>query len=47
VTVTPELLNLLPYVMTIVVLVLVSTTFARRPLGAPAALGVPYAREER
>jgi simple sugar transport system permease protein len=43
----PEFLNSLPYVMTIVVLVLVSTTFARRRLGAPAALGIPYAREER
>ena len=47
VTVTPELLESLPYVMTIVVLVLVSTAFARRRLGAPAALGRPYVREER
>ena len=47
VTVTPEVLNSLPYVMTIVVLVLVSTAFARRRLGAPAALGRPYVREER
>ena len=37
----------LPYVMTIVVLVLVSQSGARRRLGAPAALGVPYVREER
>jgi hypothetical protein len=29
------------------VLVLVSTGWARRRLGAPAALGVPYVREER
>ncbi len=43
----PELFQSLPYVMTIVVLVLVSTAGARRRLGAPAALGVPYAREER
>src|SRR5262249_49434 len=43
----PEFLNALPYVMTIVVLVLVSTAFARRRLGAPASLGIPYAREER
>jgi ABC-type uncharacterized transport system permease subunit len=43
----PEFLNALPYVMTIVVLVLVSTALARRRLGAPAALGVPYVREER
>jgi general nucleoside transport system permease protein len=47
VTVSPELLQSLPYVMTIVVLVLVSTAFARRRLGAPAALGRPYVREER
>jgi ABC-type uncharacterized transport system permease subunit len=47
VTVTPELLQSLPYVMTIVILVLVSTGLAKRRLGAPAALGVPYVREER
>jgi hypothetical protein len=29
------------------VLVLVSTGWARQRLGAPAALGVPYVREER
>jgi ABC-type uncharacterized transport system permease subunit len=46
-TVTPEFLNALPYVMTIVVLVIVSGGFARRRIGAPAALGVPYVREER
>jgi ABC-type uncharacterized transport system permease subunit len=45
--VTPEFLNALPYLMTIAVLVLVSTGLARRRLGAPAALGVPYVREER
>ena len=38
--------NSLPYIMTIVVLVVVSTGTARRRLGAPAALGVPYVREE-
>src|SRR5205807_142814 len=36
----PELFASLPYLMTIVVLVLVSTGWARRRLGAPAALGV-------
>jgi general nucleoside transport system permease protein len=46
-TITPEFLNALPYLMTIFVLVLVSTGLARRRLGAPAALGVPYVREER
>ena len=47
VNVTPEFLYALPYVMTVVVLVLVSTGLAKRRLGAPAALGIPYVREER
>jgi len=42
-----EVYESLPYVMTVVVLVLVSTAGARRRLGAPAALGLPYVREER
>ena len=40
-----ELFSVLPYVLTVVVLVLVSTVWARGRLGAPRALGVPYARE--
>ena len=47
VDVKPEFLQSLPYVMTVVVLVLVSTGLSKRRLGAPAALGVPYVREER
>ncbi len=47
VTVAPELFQALPYVMTVVVLVLVSSAGARRRLGAPAALGASYVREER
>jgi general nucleoside transport system permease protein len=47
VTIAPELFQALPYVMTVVVLVLVSTGLSRRGLGAPAALGTPYVREER
>lgn len=47
VTVAPELFQSLPYVMTVVVLVLVSSRGARRRLGAPASLGLPYVREER
>jgi simple sugar transport system permease protein len=43
----PEFFQALPYVMTIVVLVLVSSGLGRRRLGAPASLGVPYIREER
>jgi simple sugar transport system permease protein len=46
VTVAPELTQSLPYVMTVVVLVLVSASGARRRLGAPGGLGVPYVREE-
>jgi len=42
-----EVFQSLPYVMTIVVLVAVSSSAAKRRLGAPAALGVPYVREER
>ena len=42
-----EVFSSLPYVMTVVVLVAVSSGAARRRLGAPAALGVPYVREER
>ena len=47
VTLAPELFQALPYVMTIVVLVLVSSAGARRRLGAPGALGAAYVREER
>ncbi|HEX3630777.1 MAG TPA: ABC transporter permease [Candidatus Dormibacteraeota bacterium] len=43
----PEVFASLPYLTTIVVLVLVSTGWARKRLGAPASLGVPYVREER
>ena len=42
-----EVFIALPYVMTIIVLVAVSSGAAKRRLGAPAALGVPYVREER
>jgi len=37
----------LPYIMTVVALVLVSVGSIRRRLGTPAALGVPYIRGER
>ena len=47
VNISGDSLDALPFVMTIVVLVLVSSRFAHRKLGAPAALGVPYEREER
>ena len=38
---------MLPYLFTIVVLVIGSREALRRRVGAPAALGVPYVREER
>jgi general nucleoside transport system permease protein len=47
VTIAPELFQSLPYVMTVLVLVLVSTGVAKRRLGAPGSLGIPYVREER
>ena len=47
ISVPSALLNALPYVATIVVLVLVSNSRISRRLGAPAALGKPYEREER
>jgi ABC-type uncharacterized transport system permease subunit len=47
VTVAPELFQSLPYLMTILALVLVSSRAARLRFGAPSALGLPYVREER
>ncbi len=40
-------LMMLPYVLTIVILVLASRASLRRRIGAPAGLGIPYSREER
>ncbi len=40
-------LMMLPYVLTIAILVLAARASLRRRLGAPAALGIPYSREER
>ena len=47
-TIPAALLNMLPYIATIVVLVIITwwETLQKR-IGAPAALGVPYAREEK
>ena len=41
-----EFWSALPYLMTVVALVFVSVGSVRRRLGTPAALGVPYVREE-
>ncbi|HWP96486.1 MAG TPA: ABC transporter permease [Syntrophomonadaceae bacterium] len=46
VTVSPFFLQMLPYVLTIVVLVL-AVQRNRQEAGPPAALGIPYDREER
>lgn len=45
--ISPFFLNMLPYLFTIVVLVLATQETVRRRIGAPAALGLPYFREER
>ena len=42
-----SILDAMPFVMTVVVLVLVSGGWAHKRLQAPASLGVPYEREER
>ena len=39
--------NMMPYLFTIIVLVLGSREAMRRRAGAPAALGLPYVRESR
>ena len=47
-TIPAGFLNMLPYIITIVVLVLITWWEGfRKRVGAPAALGLPYAREER
>ena len=47
-TIPANLLNMLPYILTVVVLVLVTWREGlSKRLGAPAALGIPYNREER
>lgn len=40
-------LMMLPYVLTIAILILASRSSMRRRIGAPAALAIPYSREER
>ena len=44
--VSPALLQTIPYIMTIIILVLVSLERFRKRMGAPASLGKPYFREE-
>jgi len=47
VAVSPFFLNMLPYLFTILVLILATRQSARVRLGAPDALGIPYQREDR
>ena len=44
---SPILLSMLPYLLTIGVLVVISIRVRNRPSPAPAALGTAYRREER
>jgi simple sugar transport system permease protein len=47
-TIPAALLNMLPYILTIVVLVVITWAEAfRKRVGAPASLGLAYMREER
>jgi simple sugar transport system permease protein len=47
-TIPATLLNMMPYIFTVVVLVVITWWEAfRKRIGAPAALGLPYVREER
>ena len=45
--ISPNLLNMLPFLLTILVLWLISEQAFRRRVGVPAALMQPYSREER
>ena len=47
VDISPFFLNMLPYLFTILVLVLSTREATRRVLSAPAALGRAYTREDR
>jgi ABC-type uncharacterized transport system permease subunit len=43
---TPEFLRMMPYAVVIVILIFASREAVRRRVGAPAALGRPYTREQ-
>ena len=45
--ISPALLGIAPFVLTVVVLIAISFRARHRPSPAPAALGLPYHREER
>lgn len=43
---SPYFLAMLPYLLTIITLIIISTESIKKRLGAPASLGTPYTREE-
>ena len=45
--ISPFFLQMLPYILTIIVLILITSETKKRRVGTPAALGIPYDREER
>jgi len=45
--ISPNLLNTLPFILTILVLMAATGEVMRRRIGAPSALGLPYSREEK
>lgn len=45
--ISPNLLNTLPFILTILVLLAATGEVQRRRIGMPAALGIPYTRGER
>ena len=44
---SPTLLDMTPYLLTVIVLVIISIRARNKPSPSPAAIGVPYHREER
>lgn len=45
--ISPFFLQMLPYILTITVLILITSETKKRRVGTPASLGIPYDREER
>lgn len=45
--ISPFFLQMLPYILTIIVLILITSETKKRRVGTPASLGIPYDREER
>lgn len=43
---SPYFLAMLPYILTIITLIIISTESIKKKIGAPASLGIPYTREE-